>query len=110
MGDGSGGFTRSPQLLPTSRGYVSSSVVVAGDLNGDGHPDLFVGERLKLFGVGLPGSGYLLINDGQGHFSEESSRLAPELAGLGMITDAVWVDWDGEDRKSTRLNSSHVAS
>src|SRR5690625_2392710 len=62
MGDGSGGFTRSPQLLPTSRGYVSSSVVVAGDLNGDGHPDLFVGERLKLFGVGLPGSGYLLIN------------------------------------------------
>src|SRR5690625_3399761 len=96
MGDGSGGFTRSPQLLPTSRGYVSSSVVVAGDLNGDGHPDLFVGERLKLFGVGLPGSGYLLINDGQGHFSEESSRLAPELAGLGMITDAVWVDWDGD--------------
>ncbi len=96
MGDGSGGFARSPQLLPTSRGYVSSSVVVAGDLNGDGHPDLFVGERLKLFGVGLPGSGYLLINDGQGHFSEESSRLAPELAGLGMITDAVWVDWDGD--------------
>src|SRR5690625_3460196 len=96
MGDGSGAFPRASLRLATSRGYVSSWVVVAGALSGDGCPDLCVGELLMLFGVGLPGSGYLLFNDGQGHFSEESSRLAPELAGLGLITDAVWVDWDGD--------------
>ena len=97
-GDGSGGYERSDQVLPTRSRYVSSSSVAVGDLTGNGHPDLFVGERLRLFSVGLPGSGILLANDGQGTFSEVTDHWAPELSELGMITDAAWSDWNGDGR------------
>jgi hypothetical protein len=95
-GDGRGGFSRSDQMLPSRRRFVSSSTVAAADVTGNGAPDLFVGERLQLFGVGLAARGYLLINDGQGNFSERSEEWAAEFAELGMVTDAVWVDWEGD--------------
>ena len=96
LGNGQGGFTISGQLLPTSR-YVSSSTVAASDFDGDGDTDLFVGERLKPFLYGVPGSGYLLQNDGKGNFKDVSKELAPELADMGMITNAMWVDIDGDN-------------
>jgi enediyne biosynthesis protein E4 len=98
-GDGEGGFTRSDQVLPTRAGYVSSSSVAVGDVTGNGVPDLFVGERLRLFSVGMPARGFLLVNDGQGNFEEVSGQWAPEFSRLGMVTDAVWADWtaDGSD-------------
>jgi len=98
LGDGSGEFTRSGQTLPTRRGFASTSVVAAGDLTGNGAPDLFVGERLRLFAVGVPARGFLLENDGQGNFSEVASGRAPGLSEPGMITGAVWTDWDGDGR------------
>jgi enediyne biosynthesis protein E4 len=95
-GDGEGGFTRSDQVLPTRAGYVSSSGVAVGDVTGNGAPDLFVGERLRLFSVGMPARGFLLINDGQGNFEEASGQWAPEFSELGMVTDAVWTDWTAD--------------
>ncbi|REL38046.1 hypothetical protein DYD21_05370 [Rhodohalobacter sp. SW132] len=97
-GDGSGGFERSGQVLPTRSRYVSSSTVAVGDLTGNGHADLFVGERLRLFSVGLPAGGYLLEGDGQGQFRDVTGQWAPELGELGMITSAVWTDWTGDGR------------
>jgi enediyne biosynthesis protein E4 len=91
--DGRGNFTKSEQLLPTSQ-FISSSCVAAADVDGDGDLDLFVGERLKPFLYGMPGDGYLLINDGSGHFSDATDGLAPGLKGMGMITTAVWADID----------------
>ena len=99
MGDGQGGFEQSGQVLPTRSRYVSSSSVAVGDLTGNGHPDLFVGERLQLFAVGMPGSGFLLANDGTGTFTDVTAQWAPELSELGMITDAAWTDWDGDGRE-----------
>jgi enediyne biosynthesis protein E4 len=95
-GDGEGGFTRSDQILPTRAGYVSSSSVAVGDVTGNGAPDLFVGERLRLFSVGMPARGFLLVNDGQGNFEEVSGQWAPEFSRLGMVTDAVWADWTAD--------------
>ena len=40
----------------------------------------------------MPGSGFLLINDGTGKFTEQSTNLAPEFKNLGMITDALFID------------------
>jgi len=98
LGDGQTGFTRSGQTLPTRRGFATTSAVAAGDMTGNGAPDLFVGERLRLFAVGVPGRGFLLANDGQGNFTEVTSEWAPELDEVGMITGAVWTDWDGDGR------------
>ncbi len=99
FGDGQGGFSLSDLVLPSRTSYVSSSTVSAGDFTGDGHPDLFVGERLKLFSVGMPGSGYLLKNDGKGGFEEVTVNWTDEFTDLGMVTDAQWIDWDNDGRQ-----------
>src|SRR3989442_9292712 len=40
----------------------------------------------------------LLQNDGHAHFTDVTKRLAPELERVGMVTDAVWRDVDGDGR------------
>ena len=40
----------------------------------------------------------LLHNDGRGHFTDVTAKLAPELEHVGMVTDAVWRDIDGDGR------------
>ncbi|GAA4279638.1 VCBS repeat-containing protein [Gaetbulibacter aestuarii] len=92
INDGKGNFTQSPQVLPTATGYHSSSTVTVADVDKDGDLDLFVGERTIPRAYGYPGSGYLLINDGKGQFTESSASLAPEFKDLGMITDALFID------------------
>ncbi len=90
INDGKGNFTRDIGALPDWR--ASKGCVAVGDCNGDGYPDLFVGGRV------VPGRypeapiSVLLINDGKGHFLDQTSTLAPQLSKVGMVTDAVWVD------------------
>ncbi len=93
--DGKGNFTRSPQLLPTSV-FESASVVKHADYDLDGDEDLFIGIRLKPFQYGIPVSGYILNNDGKGNFKNVSDLVAPGLKDVGMITDAIWTDIDGD--------------
>jgi hypothetical protein len=98
LNDGSGHFSRSPQILPAGR-YESTSCVQPDDFDHDGDIDLFVGIRLRPFEYGLPANGYLLENDGKGHFTNVTAKRAPQLTGAGMITDMLWsdVDNDGDD-------------
>ncbi len=91
--DGNGLFRNSGRSMPTAK-PESSSCVKAADLDADGDLDLFVGVRVQPFYYGVPGSGYVLENDGQGHFTNISERAAPDLKDLGMITDAQWSDYD----------------
>ena len=90
--DGQGNFTVSNQILPTKTGYHSSSTVCVADIDNDGDLDLFVGERAIPNNYGKPGSGFLLINDGTGTFTENLESLAPIFKNLGMITDALFID------------------
>ncbi|MFN8355552.1 MAG: VCBS repeat-containing protein [Spirosomataceae bacterium] len=96
LNDGKGNFSKTAGL-PSVLG--SKSCVAVGDANQDGHPDLFVGGRV------IPGNypeiptSYLLINDGKGHFSNQTQQLAPNLEKIGMVTDAVWVDLN-QDKKN----------
>src|SRR6056297_2126794 len=72
-----GEMSKSPQLLPTIRGYDAGSVVAPHDVTGDGVMDLFVGTRLRSFAVGLPASGYVLEGNGDGTFTDVTDQWAP---------------------------------
>src|ERR1700712_3362794 len=76
--------------------FENGSCVVAGDFNGDGHPDLFVGSRSVVGKYGLSPKSHLLQNDGKGHFSDVTLEKAPALLEAGMVTSAAWVDYDGD--------------
>jgi hypothetical protein len=95
LNDGRGRFTRAANALPAT--LTSGSVVAAGDIDGDGDLDLFVGARSIPWRYGIDPSSQLLLNDGRGHFTDAIAN-APGLKTIGMVTDALWQDIDG-DRK-----------
>jgi hypothetical protein len=96
LNDGQGRLRKSPQILPTRRGFESGSVVAPHDFTGDGLEDLFVGIRLRPFAVGMPVNGYLLASNGDGTFEDVTEQWAPQLLGAGMITDGLWADLTGD--------------
>ena len=90
--DGIGNLTRATHSLPEM--LISTGAIAIHDVNKDGFPDIFVGARVIPGRYPeIPGS-LLLINDGQGKFQDMSTKWAPELKKLGLITDAEWADLD----------------
>lgn len=96
LNDGSGNFSRSNQILPTSK-FESSSCVKAADFDQDGDLDLCVGIRLKPFKYGVPVNGYILENNGHGEFKNVTEKMAPGLLNLGLIRDVQWADIDQDN-------------
>ncbi len=94
LNDGRGNFSRPANALPPM--YDNKSCVRPCDIDHDGDLDLFVGGRVVGFGYGKSPGSYLLINDGKGHFSDQTDKLSTGLRKAGMITDAVWADYDGD--------------
>ena len=93
---GDGRFERAPDALPEIR--TSTATVRAGDYNGDGRLDLFVGGRLVPEDYPRPARSYILRNDG-GRFTDVTREVAPELVEPGgLITDALWMDYNADGR------------
>lgn len=97
LNDGKGNFTKSQNALPKMT--ASKGCVAIGDINDDGHADLFVGGRVVPGRYPEAPSSYLLVNDGKGIFTDQTQALAPDLAQPGMVCDAVWVDLNKDEKQ-----------
>ncbi|MDF0715191.1 VCBS repeat-containing protein [Muricauda sp. 334s03] len=72
--------------------YQNSSVIKPFDFDGDGDLDVFIGGHTITAKFGAPANSYLLEND-KGTFKE---RKDFEAFSKGMVTDAIWSDFDGD--------------
>lgn len=86
-----------------------SSIIRPLDFDHDGDVDVFIGARVKKWSFPVSPSSYLLINE-NGTLTQNSNFIFD----AGMVTDAVWSDYDGdgwEDLLLTReLNSIAILS
>jgi len=89
--DGLGHFTRDEKAVPDY--FENGSVARMADYDSDGDMDIFVAGRAVSYGFGEIPNSYLLENDGQGTFSVSEQ---PALENAGMVTDAVWTDFNGD--------------
>ncbi|TFF39321.1 VCBS repeat-containing protein [Mucilaginibacter psychrotolerans] len=96
LNNGHGVFTRAAGSLPKM--LSSKGTVVAADINGDGRADLFVGGRVVPGRYPETPQSFLLLNDGNGHFVDETRQLAPTLLHIGMVSDAACTDLNNDGR------------
>ncbi|ANE53228.1 hypothetical protein SY85_00315 [Flavisolibacter tropicus] len=97
LNDGKGNFSRSLDKLPSIS--VNVSCIRTVDVDNDGDLDVFIGGRSVPGMYGEIPQSYLLINDGKGVFKDVTSANAPALQKIGMVTDAKWVDFNGDGFK-----------
>lgn len=93
LNNGKGNFTKTASSLPQM--LTSGSRAQAADYDNDGDQDLFVGGRLVPGQYPWPTSSYILRNN-KGVFEDVTPDCAPEFRDLGMVTDAVWTDFNGD--------------
>ncbi len=97
LNDGKGEFVKAENALPEIR--VCGSQVTAADFDKDGDLDLFVCTRVDLENYPIPASSYLLRNDSNGgevRFTDITDTVSPELGSAGLISAALWTDFDGD--------------
>ncbi len=97
INNGKGSFGFKKDALPE---YTASAGCMAiNDVNKDGFIDIFIGSRVVPGRYPEPPESLLLVNDGKGNFINQINELAPELAKIGMVTDALWLDMNADEHK-----------
>ena len=94
LNNGKGVFTKTTDRLPAM--LTSGSCVKAGDVDNDGDLDLFVGGRLVPDAYPLAPRSYILENNSKGYFKDVTENYNKSLMNPGLVTDAVWTDFNGD--------------
>jgi len=97
LNDGKGNFTKALKAIPSLP--TSTGTIAIADINDDGHPDIFVGGSILPGSYPMTSKSLILINDGTGNFTNQTDKMATDLATLGNITDAVWVDINQDEKE-----------
>ena len=92
INNGSGNFEEDVEALKFPYPVITSSVAF-GDLDGNGFDDIFVTERMAKNIYGMPGSGFVFLNQGEFNFDLIASE---ELEEIGMITDSAIADIEND--------------
>ena len=95
VNDGNGNFTDGTSLLPDN--LTSGSIIKTQDFDNDGDLDLFVGTRHLPHNYPLSQGSFIYENN-NGSFRDVTKQISPELLDSGMVTDAVWVDINSDNR------------
>jgi hypothetical protein len=91
--DGKGNFVYQPDALPDTK--ASGSCIVGCDYDKDGDIDLFIGGRVVPGSYPFTPHSYLLKNN-DGKFSDISAIELPQKGKIGMVTSALWTDFDND--------------
>ena len=94
VNNGQGNFTKTKGVLPNINS--SGKSISAGDMDGDGDLDLFLGGRVIPGTYPFAPNSYLLKYE-NGKYQDVTSQVAPELKKPGMVTNSSWVDYDGDN-------------
>ena len=97
LNNGTGILSHEPGALPAWRS--SGSSVEAADYDADGDLDLFIGGRVLPGRYPLPPRSVMLRNDsekGTPRFTDVTDTVAPGLSDVGLVSDALWTDVDGD--------------
>ncbi|MEP7372772.1 MAG: VCBS repeat-containing protein [Chitinophagaceae bacterium] len=94
INDGNANFKRSVNAIPTHLTSVTA-IVKACDFDKDGDLDLFIGGRIASGKFPSMAPSYLLRNN-NGLFADVTKEYCPALSAAGMVTDAEWMDADGD--------------
>ncbi|MEP6724716.1 MAG: VCBS repeat-containing protein [Bacteroidota bacterium] len=93
INDSKGNFHLSSSSIPGNVTTIAGCVRVA-DYDNDGDPDLFIGGRVSKTYPVSPKS-YILQNN-KGVFTDVTARVCPALQNAGMVSTAVWMDFDND--------------
>jgi len=97
INNGRGVFEASNQVLPST--FKNIAVIAPEDFDNDGDMDVFIGSRSVVGNYGLDPDHIFLENNGDGTFADATERLAYDTKQAGMVTDAIWIDINGDGKK-----------
>jgi hypothetical protein len=96
VNNGNGDFFPAKKAIPETG--VCGSQVTASDFDQDGDLDLFICGRVKLENYPFPERSFLLRNDSNGpdmiRFTDITLEAAEDLQYPGLISSALWTDYD----------------